>query len=87
MSSAGNLKWRAILPDSGDRVGPFSSADLTAWLVAGRPPNAVDREDAGAVAADPGALQLCGILASDYNAQKLPGEVNENCVWCVGMCV
>lgn len=67
-----SLKWRAILP-SGDRVGPFSSADMVGWLMQGKAPRGVSREDAGKVLTEPESLQLCGILANDYNAQKLPG--------------
>jgi len=73
------LKWRAILP-SGDRVGPFSGSELAGWLGGGgatgrgRAPKGVDWEDAQEVSADPGSLKLCGIVTSDYSAQKLPGE-------------
>lgn len=73
------LKWRAILP-SGDRVGPFSGSELADWLGGGgargrgRVPKGVGWEDAQEVSSDPGSLKLCGIVTSDYNAQKLPGE-------------
>jgi hypothetical protein len=71
--SRSDVRWRALLP-TGDRVGPFSPAEMVGWLGMGRAVKGVSRADARAVAAAPGALQLCGIAASDYNAQKLPGE-------------
>ena len=68
------VKWRAILPD-GDRVGPFSSAELLEWLAGGgRAPKGVGGDQARRVAADGGPLQLAGIVATDYSSQKLPGE-------------
>ncbi|KAF6258474.1 hypothetical protein COO60DRAFT_1122202 [Scenedesmus sp. NREL 46B-D3] len=67
-----DIKWRIILA-SGDRVGPFSCDQLTEWLLRGAPPKGINKQQAGQAAANPGALQLCGILAADYNAQRLPG--------------
>lgn len=70
------LKWRAILPNN-DRVGAFSSADMLGWLAgsaAGRKsPKGVGSAEARAVEKDPGALLVCGIVGTDYNAQRLPG--------------
>ncbi|WIA30175.1 hypothetical protein OEZ86_000267 [Tetradesmus obliquus] len=67
-----DVKWRVIIPD-GDRLGPFSAADMQAWLLQGRVPKGLSKQQAAAVAEDPASLQLCGILASDYSAQRLPG--------------
>lgn len=69
---AADVKWRVIIPD-GDRLGPFSAADMQAWLLQGRVPKGLSKQQAAAVAEDPASLQLCGILASDYSAQRLPG--------------
>uniref|UniRef100_A0A383V3E9 CCHC-type domain-containing protein n=1 Tax=Tetradesmus obliquus TaxID=3088 RepID=A0A383V3E9_TETOB len=69
---AADVKWRVIMPD-GDRLGPFSAADMQAWLLTGRAPKGLSKQQAAAVAEDPESLQLCGILASDYSAQRLPG--------------
>jgi hypothetical protein len=75
LGGGASYKWRVILPPpSGDRVGPYTSAELNGWLLQGLVPKGVSREDARQVTAEPGSLQLCGILASDYNAQRLPGE-------------
>lgn len=74
--SSGDVKWRAICPPpSGDRVGPFGSADIivVGWLMQGRAPKGVPAAEARRVAADPGSLQLCTIEAKSYNAQRLPG--------------
>ncbi|KIY99906.1 hypothetical protein MNEG_8057 [Monoraphidium neglectum] len=77
----GDLKWRAILP-SGDRVGPFSVAQMTAWLLQGEPPKSMkapakggggSRHGSGDMRPDPDELLVCGLLSSDYNAQRLPG--------------
>jgi len=70
----GDVKWRAVMP-SGDRLGPFTQAELLGWLVGGgRAPKGVSREDAQEAAADPGKLKICGIASKDYSLQKLPGE-------------
>lgn len=91
LSSGGaSYKWRAILPPpSGDRVGPYTSAELNGWLLQGLVPKGVGKEDARQVAAEPGSLLLCGIMATDYNAQRLPGEATkalgccgQTCIWC-----
>jgi hypothetical protein len=71
--SRSDVRWRALLP-SGDRVGPFSPAEMVGWLAkGGPPPRGVPGADAARVKQDPGMLLLCGILAADYNTQKLPG--------------
>jgi hypothetical protein len=67
-----DIKWRVILA-SGDRVGPFSCNQLTDWMLGGAAPKGVNKQQATQTAANPGALQLCGILSADYNAQRLPG--------------
>jgi hypothetical protein len=67
-----DIKWRLILA-SGDRVGPFSTEQMTDWLLRGAAPKGINKQQAGQAAANPGALQLCGILSADYNAQRLPG--------------
>jgi hypothetical protein len=67
-----DIKWRLILA-SGDRVGPFSTDQMTDWLLGGAAPKGINKQQAGQAAANPGALQLCGIISSDYNAQRLPG--------------
>jgi len=79
-----NVKWRAIVP-SGDRVGPFTSSELLSWLQPGSSsgvtaPKGVSKDDANRVSASPGALQLCGILSTDYSNQKLPGEAGKQLV-------
>jgi hypothetical protein len=61
------VMWRIIMPD-GDRLGPFSSADMQAWLLHGRPPRGVTKHQVGAVVDDPASLALCGILSCDYSA-------------------
>jgi hypothetical protein len=73
-----DVRWRALLPGD-DRVGPFSPAELVGWLVRGAPaPKGVPSADAARVREDPGLVQLCGILAADYNPQKLPGGQARN---------
>uniref|UniRef100_A0A383VCF2 GYF domain-containing protein n=1 Tax=Tetradesmus obliquus TaxID=3088 RepID=A0A383VCF2_TETOB len=67
-----DIKWRLILA-SGDRVGPFSTDQMTDWLLRGAAPKGINKQQAGQSTANPGALQLCGILSADYNAQRLPG--------------
>eukprot|EP00878_Enallax_costatus_P014367 GHUV01015027.1.p1 GENE.GHUV01015027.1~~GHUV01015027.1.p1 ORF type:complete len:505 (+),score=183.87 GHUV01015027.1:84-1517(+) len=67
-----DVKWRVILP-SGDRIGPFTPDQAISWLVEGCPPKPVSSAQAAAAADDPAAVQLCGILSSDHNAQRLPG--------------
>jgi hypothetical protein len=67
-----NVKWRVITAD-GDRLGPFSSADMQAWLRKCKAPKGVSKQQASKAAADPAGLALCGILSCDYSAQRLPG--------------
>eukprot|EP00775_Hariotina_reticulata_P010914 gene10914-11069_t len=72
-ASGKDTKWRLIL-GSGDRVGPFTAQQLTSWLLQGKAaPKGISKEEAAEAAADPSGLQVCGIVASDYNVQRLPG--------------
>jgi hypothetical protein len=43
------------------------------WLLGGKPPKGINKQQAQQTAQDPPALQVAGILSSDYNAQRLPG--------------
>lgn len=73
--SVTDVKWRAILPPpSGDRVGPFTAAEMVGWLTGGRAPRGVAGTEARRVEADPTALLVCAIEARSYNPQRLPGE-------------
>jgi hypothetical protein len=67
-----DVKWRVIL-GSGDRVGPFSSEQMTDWLLRAAPPKGINKQQASATAANVTSLQLCGIISADYNNQRLPG--------------
>jgi hypothetical protein len=67
-----DIKWRVILA-SGDRVGPFSTEQMSAWLLGGKPPKGINKAQASETAADPASLSVAGILGADYNAQRLPG--------------
>lgn len=58
---------------TGDRVGPFSTDQMVDWLLAGKPPKGINKQQAQQTSQNPPALQVAGILSSDYNAQRLPG--------------
>jgi hypothetical protein len=74
--SVTDVKWRAILPPpSGDRVGPFTAAEMVGWLTGGKPPKGVAGAEARRVNADLGALLVCAIESKSYNPQRLPGEM------------
>jgi len=67
-----DVKWRVILV-TGDRVGPFSTEQMQDWILGGKPPKGINKQQAQQTAQNPPALQIAGILSSDYNAQRLPG--------------
>jgi hypothetical protein len=43
------------------------------WMLGGKPPKGINKQQAQQTAQNPPALQVAGILSSDYNAQRLPG--------------
>jgi hypothetical protein len=46
---------------------------MQAWLLKRKAPKGVSKQQALQAAGDPASLALCGILSSDYSAQRLPG--------------
>lgn len=58
---------------TGDRVGPFSTDQMIDWLLGGKPPKGINKQQAQQTAQNPPALLVAGIVSSDYNAQRLPG--------------
>lgn len=59
-----------LIRPAGDRVGPFSTDQMVDWLLGGKPPKGINKQQAQQTAQNPPALAFAGILSSDYLARR-----------------